>query len=110
LRHQSERRTAGDDQDRAQVLPRQAAAGPAIRVTALKGDLADVKKDAKSQFSSQIDAVDTAFSTLKASVDGARRRSESAPMVGVIAQVSGLPGTSGAAIARLDGAWLTPTG
>jgi hypothetical protein len=41
-------------------------------LTTIRGDLADVKTDAKSQFSSQIDAVDTALATLNTKVDAAK--------------------------------------
>ncbi|HYJ66739.1 MAG TPA: hypothetical protein VEX15_03675 [Nocardioidaceae bacterium] len=37
----------------------------------VESDLADVKSDAESEFSSQIDAVDSALTTLKSSVDTA---------------------------------------
>jgi hypothetical protein len=41
-------------------------------LTTIRGDLADVKTDAKSQFSSQIDEVDTALATLNTKVDAAK--------------------------------------
>ena len=41
-------------------------------LTTVESDLADVKTDAESEFSPQIDAVDTAFAKVKTSVDAAK--------------------------------------
>ena len=42
------------------------------QLTTIKGDVADVKADAKTEFSGQITAVDTTYAALKSSADAAK--------------------------------------
>jgi hypothetical protein len=54
----------------------------------IEGDIAKVKTDAKSEFSSQIDAVDAALATVKTSVDAAKAAASATTLAAVAAAVS----------------------
>ena len=53
--------------------------------TTVQNDVATVKTDAKSQFSSQIDAADSALTTLKTSIDAATANPSAATLAAVVA-------------------------
>lgn len=53
----------------------------------VKTDLNTVKTDAKSQYATQVDAVDSAFTTLTTSVDAAKANPSSATLAAVAAAV-----------------------
>jgi hypothetical protein len=65
-------KTSVDDVKNIDVTSSSAASDLESGLTTIKSDLADVKTDAKSQFSSQLDAVDSALATLTTRVDAAK--------------------------------------
>ena len=60
------------------------------QLTTIKGDLADLKKDAESEFSAQIKAVDTSYSALKASAATATSDPSATNLAAVATAVSAL--------------------
>jgi len=56
-------------------------------LTTIKSDLATVKTDAKSQYSTQIDAVDTAFTQLTTAADAAKADPTGTTLAAVVAAV-----------------------
>ena len=60
------------------------------QLATIKGDLADVKDDATSEFSAQIDAVDTSYAALKASADTAKSDPSVTSLAAVATAVSAL--------------------
>lgn len=65
-------------------------------LSTVEGDLAAVKTDATSEFSTQIDDVDSAFSSLKSSVDAAKADPSATTLAAV-----------GEAVSAFDGAFET---
>ena len=66
-------------------------------LTAIKSDVAAVKTDAKSQYATQVDAVDSAFTTLTTSVDAAKAD----PSATTFAAVTAAAGTLTTAVQKL---------
>jgi hypothetical protein len=58
------------------------------QLTTIKGDLADVKKDATSEFSAQIQAVDTSYSALMTSAEAAKSDTSPTNLAAVAAAVA----------------------
>jgi hypothetical protein len=65
-------KTSVDDVENIDVTSSSAASDLESGLTTIKSDLADVKTDAKSQYASQLDAVDSALATLTKRVDAAK--------------------------------------
>jgi hypothetical protein len=65
-------KTSVDDVENIDVTSSSAASDLESGLTTIKSDLADVKTDAKSQYASQLDAVDSALATLTTRVDAAK--------------------------------------
>ena len=65
-------RASVDDIKNIDVTSSSAVSDLESGITAVEGDLTDVKNDASAEFSTQVDAVDTAFGSVKDSVDAAK--------------------------------------
>ena len=60
------------------------------QLTTIKGDLAEVKDDATSEFSAQITAVETSYTALKDSADAAKADTSATSLAAVVSAVSAL--------------------
>jgi hypothetical protein len=81
-------KTSVDDVKNIDVTSSGAASDLESGLTTIKSDLADVKTDAKSQYASQLDAVDSALATLTTSVDAAKAHPSADTMAAVGAAVA----------------------
>jgi hypothetical protein len=81
-------KTSVDDVTNIDVTSSGAASDLESGITTVKSDLADVKTDAKSQFSSQLDAVDSALATLTTRVDAAKADPSASTLAAVGAAVA----------------------
>jgi hypothetical protein len=78
-------KTSVDDVKNIDVTSSGAVSDLESGLTTIKSDLADVKTDAKSQYASQLDAVDSALAKLTTSVDAAKTDPSAATLAAVAA-------------------------